>query len=324
MPSGIVKTLRLACAAIAAVTAAGQAVAAYPDRPIHIVVPFTAGSGSDSSSRFYGRALGGLLGQSVIVDNKPGANGIIGLQYVKQQPADGYTVLLASNSPMTVNPVVFKNLPYDPASDFRPISGLDRSMNVWVVPMASPLKSVGDIVGAQQKTGQPLSVGTYSAGYQLASAWFARLAGIGFNDISYKGQAQIMSDIIGSQLDMAVVDLSGALPLIQQHKMRALAVSGEQRHRDLPDVPTLRESGYPDYVQYSWVSFYVRTQTPDDVVARLTEAMRQVLAMPETKIYMDPRGGELMPYAPEQMNELQKTESARFRKIAEQAGIQPQ
>ncbi|MBY4947289.1 tripartite tricarboxylate transporter substrate binding protein [Cupriavidus respiraculi] len=307
--------------ALAAAASAGESARDFPSRPLRIVVPFTPGSGSDNSARYYGEALARELGQPVVVENKPGANGVIGIQAVNSAPADGYTILLASNSPISVNPIVTKNLPYDPLTDLRPISGLSRNMNVFLVPLDSPLKSVGDLAAAAKRQDRALNIGTYSAGYQLAAAWFGTLAGIRFNNIPYKGQAQIMTDILGKQLDLALVDTGGALPLLRQGKLRALAVSGEQRHPELPDVPTVRESGYADFVQYSWVSFYVRAQTPDDIVARLASTMQAILKRPESAAYLAKAGSSLMPYDPDAMRRFQEAETARFRKVAQATGI---
>ncbi|TWG85589.1 tripartite-type tricarboxylate transporter receptor subunit TctC [Cupriavidus gilardii J11] len=299
---------------------AAESAADFPSRPIRVIVPFTSGSGSDSSARYYGEALGKLLGQSVVVENRPGANGVIGIQALKNAPADGYTILLASNSPMSVNPIVMKNLPYDPLNDLKPVAGLSRNMNVFITAPDSPLKSMADVVAAARQ-GNGLPVATYSAGYQLAAAWFANLAGVRFVNVPYKGQAQIMTDIMGKQLQLALVDTGGALTLIRQGKLRALAVSGEQRHHDMPDVPTVRELGYPDYKQYSWVSFYVRAGTPDDITDKLAGAMQRILKTPESLAFMQAKGSDLMPYPPREMRAFQQAEIDRFRRVAAAAGI---
>lgn len=299
----------------------------FPDRPLRIIVPFTPGSGSDASARYYGEALAKELGQPVIVENRPGANGVIGIQALKSAPADGYTILLASNSPLSVNPIVTKQLPYDPLTDLRPLAGLSRNMNVFLVPVDSPLKTVGDLAAAarsEHRKDRPLNIGTYSAGYRLAAAWFGTMAGIPFTNVPYKGQAQIMSDLLGNQLDLALVDTGGALAMLRQGKLRALAVSGEKRHPDLPDVPTVRESGYPDYVQYSWVSFYVRAQTPDDIVGKLASTLQTILKAPESAAYAARYGSALMPYDPDTMRAFHHAELARFRRVAQAAGIQPE
>ena len=299
-----------------------QQAPSYPNRPIKVVVPFTAGSGSDNSARYFGDQMALLLGQPVIVENKPGANGIIALQLVKNAPADGYTVLLASNSPMAVNPLVIKDLGYDSIKDYKPIGGLTRGMNVVVVSNDSKFANVDELLAAG--THDALTVGTYSAGYELAAAWLASVSGAKFTSVPYKGQAPIMTDVIGNQLDFALVDLGGAMPLIKGGKLKALAVTGETRNEDLPNVPTIRERGFNEYVQYSWVSFYVRSQTPDDVTARLANALQKALQSPGALNLVRKSGGELMAYDPEKMRAFHMSEIERFRKIADAAGIRPQ
>jgi tripartite-type tricarboxylate transporter receptor subunit TctC len=307
----------------AAVAGPGSAQgSAFPTRPIKVVVPFTPGSGSDNSARYFGDQLAAQLGQAVVVENKPGANGIIALQSVKNAPADGYMLLLASNSPMAVNPLTIKDLGYDSVKDYKPVSGLTRGMNVIVVSNDSRFATVEALLAAAKAT--PLTVGTYSAGYQLAAAWLASLAGGEFTNVPYKGQAPIMTDVIGNQLDFALVDLGGAMQLIKSGKLRALAVSGEARHPDLPTVPTIREKGFSEYVQYSWVSFYVRSQTPEDVTAKLAEALQKALASDDARAFVRKTGGELMPYPPEKMQRFHLEEIARFRKIAAMANIKPE
>lgn len=316
------RQLGTAALALLATCAAHAQPPAYPNRTIKIVVPFTAGSGSDNSSRYFGEQISTLLGQPVIVENKPGANGIIALQQVKNAPADGYTVLLASNSPMAVNPLVIKDLGYDSVKDFKPISGLTRGMNVLVVSNDSKFATVDDLLAAGRRNA--LNAGTYSAGYELAASWLSSVSGAKFVNVPYKGQAPIITDVIGNQLDFALVDLGGAMPLIKGGKIKALAVTGEARNADLPQVPTIRERGFNDYVQYSWVSFYVHMQTPDDVTAKLAAALQTALQAPSAKEFVRKTGGELMAYGPEQMRAFHLSEIERFRKIAETAGIRPQ
>ena len=294
----------------------------FPSRTLRIVVPFAPGSGSDNSARYFGDKLAAQLGQGVIVENKSGANGLIALQFVKNAPADGYVLLLASNSPMAVNPLIIKDIGYDSVKDFKPISGLTRGMNVIVVSNESRLSTIEMLLAAARS--KSLNVGTYSAGYQLAAAWLANMAGCEFVNVPYKGQAPIMTDVIGNQLDFALVDLGGAMPLIKSGKLKALAVSGETRNSDLPEVPTIREKGFNDYVQYSWVSFYVRSQTPDDITKRLAEALQKTLATEDARTFVRKTGGELMPYPPEQMQRFHLEEIARFRKIAAIANIKPE
>jgi tripartite-type tricarboxylate transporter receptor subunit TctC len=319
------QTRRQLLLALAGTMAAGRGLAqagAFPNRSIKIVVPFTPGSGSDTSARYFGDQIAAQFGQPVVVDNKPGANGIIALQSVKNAPADGYTVLLASNSPIAVNPVTVKDLGYDSTKDFRPVYGLTRGMNALLVSNDSRFATIEALLAAAKE--KPLTVGTYSAGYHLAAAWLANLARCEFTYVPYKGQAQIMTDVIGNQLDFALVDLGGAMELLKGGKLRALAVSGESRHPYLPTVPTIREKGFDEYVQYSWVSFYVHAQTPDDIVGKLAGALQKAHDTDGARALVSKTGGELMPYPPERMQRFHLSEIERFRKIAAIANIKPE
>jgi tripartite-type tricarboxylate transporter receptor subunit TctC len=307
---------------LAAPLALGQAKE-FPSKAVKVLVPFTAGSGSDTSARFFGEKLAAILGQPFVVENRPGASGVLSVMAVVTAPADGHSILLASNSPLSVNPVTIKDLPYDPLKDLKPLAGLTRGMSAFIVAPNSKLNTLADLVTVS-KQGQPLNVGNYSAGYHLALEWFANLAGIKFNHIPYKGGAPIFTDIMGNQLDMAIADLGGVAPLLKSGKIRALAVSGEKRHPDFPDVPTIRESGYPDYVNYTWTSFYVRAQTPDDITAKLADALEKALATNEAREFVRKTGAELMPLAPAAMQKFHRDELDRFRRIAEVAGIKPE
>lgn len=294
----------------------------YPTRPVTIYVPFTAGSGSDTSARFFADQLAKIFNGSFVVENKPGASGIIAVSAVKNAPADGHAILLASNSPISVNPVTIKDLPYDPLRDLKPISGVTRGMNALVVEPNSPIRTLADLVDKSKQ--KPAMVGTYSDGYRLALEWLSSQTGAKFQNVPYKGGSPVFNDVMGGHLDAGVVDLGGASELIRNGKLRVLTVSGEARHKDFLNVPTVRESGYPDYVNYSWTSFYVRSETPDDITKKLADAMQIALHAQSARDFVKKTGGELMPYTAERMREYQNAEIARFRAIADSAGIKPQ
>lgn len=295
----------------------------FPNRPIKVIVLFGPGGTSDLSARYFGKALTEVLGQPVIVENRPGASGSVGVVAVKNAPADGYTVLVATNTPLSVNPIIEKKLAYDPIKDFKPISGLIRVQNVLVVTANSKLNSLADLVAAAKEQPNKLNVGTFSVGHQLTTTWFASLAGVKFTNIPYKDAGDIISNLMGGQLDFASVDMPAATSLLKSGKIRALAVSGEKRHAAFPDVPTIKEV-YPDYASYSWISLYVRAETPDDVTAKLTAATQQILASPAASDFAAKVGGELMPLPPAAMQKLQRDELERFRRVAEAAGIAAQ
>lgn len=295
--------------------------APFPSRAIRIVVPFAGGSGSDTTSRYYADKLTTLLGQTVFVENKPGAEGSLGMQSAKAAPADGYTLVLGGISPSVVNAVLVKDLKYDPVKDFKPLFGYNRNMYVIIVAGDSNIKTLADLKGATKGVG--LNAGVYSSTLRLTAEWLAGMMGVKFNLIPYKGQGQIQTEIIGKQLDFGLVDVSGAAPLIQSGKFRAVAVTGEQRSQILPNVPTVKESGYPSFVQYSWNTFYVRTEVPELATERLTQAIKAVMNSEETISVYRARGSEMVPLNADELKKLQIAEIERFKKVALQANLLP-
>lgn len=297
---------------------------AFPDRPIRIIVHVTAGSGSDSATRFVAERLAKVLGQPVVVENRPGANGSIAVMAVKSAPADGYTILLTSISTLSVNPIVLKNLSYDPLKDFKPISGLVKMTSAIVVSPDSPYRTLEELVAAGHKN-QSLQFGSYAPAYRLAVEWLGDISGMKLTDVPYKGAAQMLPDVIAGRLDFAIIDLGGIESLAKSGKIRLLAVSSDKRASQFMEVPTVAESGYPEYVNYPWTALHVRTETPDDITARLADAMQKVLAMPEVKEWAgNTPGTDLMPLGPAEMRAYHNAEMARFRRLATKIGMQPE
>jgi tripartite-type tricarboxylate transporter receptor subunit TctC len=295
----------------------------YPTRSVKVIVPFSAGSGADHASRFFGDLLAKQLGQSFLVENRTGAAGMLAMNTVKAAPADGYTILMGSNSLMAVNPIMLKELTYDAVKDFKPIGGLTRGVNAIVVGKDSKYQSFNELLTAAKTSAVPLNGGTYALGYELALAWLANVAGVKFENILYKGLGEIMVSLQGDQLDFGIVSFNGAAPLLKAGKYRALALSSDQRHPDFPDVPTIAESGFPEFTNYTWTSFYVRSDTPDQITNKLEETLQTVLATPLAKEYADQVLVELMPLKADKMRQYQLEEIARFAKIAKEAGLKP-
>ena len=319
------KVFKSLLAGILAVTLTAQAQnAAFPTRALKIVVPTSAGSGSDTTGRFFGEQLAVAFGQAVIIDNKPGGNGVIAAMAVKQAPADGYTIFLSSNTHMAVNPSVVKDIPYDALKDFKPVTGLARGMMIFVAPPNSRITTVAELVSTAKSTREKLNVGTYTAGFHLSAEWFASAAGTKFVNVPYKGAPEVFNALMGNQLDWAVSDLIAAMPQVKGGKLRGVAVSGAARHADYPDIPTIKESGYPDYVNYTWTSMYIRSETPEAVANRLVEAMRKILTTPAAREFIAKIGSEPMALAPVEMRQFQISETERYQRIAESAGIKPQ
>jgi tripartite-type tricarboxylate transporter receptor subunit TctC len=296
----------------------------YPNRTVKIISMTTPGTTSDQVARLLAQPLSGIFGQPFVVENRPGGDGVVGVMTVKNAPADGYTILMASVSPMSVNPVVKKDLPYDPTKDLKPVCGLLRVMNVLTVAGDSKLNTLADLVNASKKADHPLSVGTSFAGYHLDMEWFASLAGIKFNQIPYKGSPQVLTDVIGHQIDIGFGDRSVVGPLLKSGKLKALAVAGETRFPDSPEVPTVMESGYPGFTSYSWIALFVRSETPDDVVAKLDNAVQKIMVTDTMKNFMKLVGGEPFPLRPVAMRKYQLEDIERYRRSAEAAGIKPE
>lgn len=298
--------------------------AGFPAKPIRIIVPFAAGSGADSNSRAYGEIMGRMLGTTVLVENRPGGSGFVAIAAVKAAPADGHTILMATNSPMVVNAVTMKDLPYDPVKDFRPVHGLSRGPVAFIARGDTPYKTVKEMIEATKKSGKPLIVGNYSAGYQLVAAWLGTAGGVEITHVAYKGGAQVHNDVVGGQLPLGAVDFSGAIPLLKDGRLRVLGLTDDARLAAFPDIPTLKETGFPDFATWVWSSFFVRTETPDDITDKLVDTTRKALLSPEGRAYQASQPTPPMMFGPDDMRKFQLAELDRFRKVADAAGIKPQ
>ncbi|MCC6473845.1 MAG: tripartite tricarboxylate transporter substrate binding protein [Burkholderiales bacterium] len=313
------------CFALAVLIAAGPCAFAqdkdYPNRPIRLIVPFGPGSATDVSGRFIAQALGSVLGQPVIIENRPGADGAIGILAAKNAPADGYTIVQAGWTNLTVNPVVMKDLPYDPVKDFRPIAGVTRTMLGIVVAGDSKLNSLAELIAAAKQDQNRLDFGTFSAGYRLGIEWFASAAGVKIVNVPYKATTQIHLDVMSHRIFGTIDAMSTLGPLVKSGKLKVLAVTGENRLSDFPGVPTMQESGFPDYTMYGWSAIYTRSETPEDAVDRLVGAMQKVLRSDATREFASRRGSELNLRLPPALRKFQADELANFRRVAQVAGI---
>lgn len=298
---------------------------AFPDRPIKLIVHLTPGSGSDSVGRFLAERMSKILGQTVVVENKPGANGNIAVMAVRSAPADGHTLLLSSISTLSVNPIVLKNMPYDPVKDLRPVAGLVRVTSAIVVPSNSPHQSFQKLVESAKKRDLPLQYGNYAPVYRLAVEWLGDMAGIKLDSVPYKGAAPMLVDLIAGRLDFAILDQAGAEALSKGGKVRQLAVTSEKRSTAFPSVPTVAESGYPEFISYPWIALHVRSETPEDITAKLTDAVRKVLATEDALEFVKKTPGtELMPFSPVEMQNYHTSELNRFKRLADKLGIKPE
>ena len=311
--------------AVVATTGGALAQDNFPVRGLRIVVPTSPGSGSDIVGRYFAEQLTGVLGQPVVVENRAGGNGVIAAMAVKQAPADGYTLFLGTNTHLAVNPVVIKDLPYDAIKDFKPIAGLTRGMMVVLSSSSNPrINTLADLVKLGREGPKKLNVGTYTAGFHLSAEWFGAVSKTRHENISYRGAPESFLALMGNQIDWSLSDLIASIPNVKAGKMRALAVSGDVRHPDYPEIPTVKEQGFPEYVNYTWTTLTVRSETPEAVTQKIVDAVKKVLDMPATKEFSRKIGTDPMNMLTADMRRFQLSEIERFREVATTAGIKPQ
>lgn len=296
----------------------------FPSKSIKFIVPFPPGSGTDTSARYFGKKLTELTGQQVIVENKPGGNGFIGVQAALSAPADGYTVFVGSNSSLAVNVALFKILPYDPQTDFAPLSMMMRAPAVLAVPPSSPYKTASDLIKAAAAQRDKLNYAAGSAGYQLMAELFNDMAGVKTVHIPYKGASQALADVSAGMVDLTFSDITAAHELIKSGKLRALLIASDRRAPSLLDVPTAAEAGLPGYKAYVWVGAMVSAKTPKPETEKLANLFAQIERMPETQAFYERQGAETMNGGAEEMRRFQADEIELWKQIVVKAKVEQQ
>jgi len=296
----------------------------FPSRVIKFVVPFPPGSGTDTSARYFGKKLSDLTGQAVVVENRPGGNGFIGVQSVLSAPPDGYTVFVGSNSTLAVNVALFKKLPYDPQTELAPLTMMMRAPAILAVPPNSPYKSMTELVEAAKTQPGRLNYAAGSAGYQLMAELFNELAGIKPEHIPYKGANEALASVASGTVDLTFADITAALGLIRGGRIRALAIASDRRAPALPDVPTASEDGLPGYRAYVWVGAMVSAKTPRVETERLATLLTKIAQMPETREFYEGQGAEAIGGGPGEMQEFQAAEIKLWKEIAAKAKVELQ
>jgi tripartite-type tricarboxylate transporter receptor subunit TctC len=311
--------------ALAAVACGGASAQSYPNRPIHFIVPFTAGSGTDIVARTIGDVMGRSMGQSIIVDNRPGAGGTIAAGQVARADADGYTVLIHSSG-HALNPAIYPNLSYDTLKDLTGVTPLVALPNVMVVSPARGWKSVADVVAAAKARPGQLNYGSAGIGSatHMNAEKFKLQAGIDAVHIPFKGTPEAINDVIAGRIDWFFAPVSSALSLIRDGKLQALAVSTPVRSPTLPQVPTTVEAGVPGSEYTFWVGMIVASQTPPAVIRKLHDEAIKALAAPEVKERLAQLGAEPLPMTPEGFNAYIKSEMEAAARIARAAKLQVQ
>ncbi|MCZ4315550.1 tripartite tricarboxylate transporter substrate binding protein [Comamonadaceae bacterium G21597-S1] len=297
---------------------------AYPSKPVRFIVSFPPGSGADTTARLYARRLQEITKQSFIVENRTGGNSFIAAQAVATAAPDGSTLFFASNSPVVVNAVLFKSLPYNPLNDFAAVARTSRGTNLLLVPQNSPYKTVAELVDAAKKAPKKLNYASGSASYQIATEEFAEAVGAEFTHVPYKGSAPAIQDTAAGQTDFTIADISASLPLVQSGRLRALAVTSDRRHGALPNVPTAIESGAKDFEFYNWTGVFAPATTPQPVLDKLTQLIEQITAEPETVAFLSKIGGEIFPGDAKELRAYQVAQIEQWKRVARRAGIEPQ
>jgi tripartite-type tricarboxylate transporter receptor subunit TctC len=314
----IISSLAIGCAALA-VSAQAQT---FPDKPVHIVVPLAAGGAVDAIARTLGQKLSQQLGQPVIVDNRPGANGNIGAEAVAKSPADGYNILMAIPA-MTTNQALYAKLPYDTFRDFAPVARLGYAPLILVVGADSPHKTFADLLAWLRANPGKGSYGSSGNGssQHLSGELFKSAAKVDALHVAYKGGAPAVTDLIGGQLTFMFTNPLEVLSQIKSGRLRALAVGGAQRVDWLPGVPTVAESGLAGFESLTWWGTLVPAGTPKPVVDRLSQEITKAMNSPEVKERLNAQGAEVATQNTEQFNAFLKTETDKWTRTIKAADI---
>jgi len=293
----------------------------YPSRPVRVVVPFSPGGAVDGPMRLIAQQLTQRLGQSVFVENKPGAGATIGSELVAKSPPDGYTLLLASQT-NAISATLYPNLGFDPIEDFAPISLIGREPGVVVVNPALPVQTLQELIAyAKARPGQiDYASSGNGSGQHLFAALLCSMTGMKLNHIPYRGSGQATSDLIGGQVSLSIPGMAGMLGHIRAVKLRALAVTGSRRAAQLPDVPTVAEAGVPGYVAYVWLGLLAPKNTPPGIVNKLYQAVKEVLADDEVKRYMAQASIEPVGSTPAEFGAFFRAEKDQWARVIRETG----
>lgn len=296
----------------------------YPSRGITVVAPFAAGSGTDVITRIIGKQLATALGQSVIVDNKPGANGIIAANAVKHAAPDGYTLFATGNTTHSANPSLVKDLPYDPVRDFTPVVRTGNFTFVLVVGKDFPANSVAELVAyARSHPGKITYASANSPGI-VSGAILAKRAHLDLEHVPYKSSPQALTDVMAGRVSMSFIDFATASPHLKSGALRALAVTSAERSALLPDLPTMQEAGIAPFNVTSWSGYFGPARLPPAIATRLNDEIAKIVAMPDVKAQLAALGFDAFSTSPQQLEDFVNSEIKNWHGMAKDAGIEPQ
>ena len=305
-------------------SALAAATAAYPTRPIRLIIPFVPGGPSDIIGRLTAQKLSESLGQQVVPDNRGSAGGVVGFELGAKAAPDGYTLTLAGGAGLTQNPSLYLKLPYDPQRDYQPISQLSAGPNVMSVHPSVAAKSVQEFIAlAKAKPGR-MNFASAGTGNRLASEMFKVTAGIDIVNVPYKGTGQAITELVGGQVQMMMINMIAAIPQVKAGKLRALAVTTLTRNPILPDTPTVAESGMPGFEVTSWHSVLAPANTPMPIVTRLHAELVRMLGQADVRERLTSQGLTPVGSTPDALRAYIKEETVKYAKLIKQVGIKPE
>lgn len=318
----------VAASALAAslIPVAAHAADAFPSRPVRFVVPFSPGGSTDTLARTIGVKMADTLGQQVVVDNRPGANGNIGMDIVAQAPPDGHTIVLGYIANLAIGPHLYAKLPYDPVKSYAPITLLAESPNILVAHPSLPVKSMKELIAYAKAHPGKLNFGSASVASvgHLTGIMLNQMAGIDLQHVPYKGSGQAVIDVVGGQIQLMFSGMSSVMPHIKANRLKPLAVTGAQRSEATPNVPTIAESGFPGFSATAWYGVLAPAKTPAAAVKTLNKAIVDALAQPDVKQRLENLGFELIGSPPQKLSEHIKTELKKWEKVVKASGAKPE
>ena len=305
----------------AAQPAFAQSASAYPNKPIHIIVTFTSGGAPDILGRLIGDKLSAAWGQTVIVENKPGAGGNIGADYVAKSAPDGYNVVVGTVGTHAINGALYQNMPYDMTRDFAPVTLLASTPNMLVVNNNVPAKNLKEFIDLGKKEGKMTFASSGSGtSIHVSGELFKTMTGIDMQHIPYKGRASAIPDLLGGRVTMMFDNMPSSLPLVREGKLRALGVTSAKRSPAAPDIPTIAESGLPGFEAVSWFALFAPANTPRPIVDKLQAEVSKILKMPDVSKKLLDLGLEPSGSTPDELAAYQKTEIAKWSKVVKDSG----
>jgi tripartite-type tricarboxylate transporter receptor subunit TctC len=296
----------------------------YPNKPITIVVPFGAGSGTDTVARIIGQRLGVALNQGIVIENKPGGNGTISATFVARAPSDGYTLFMGTNTPLSAAPFMVKSISYDPVKDFVALTRVGSFTQMLVVNPSIPAKTVQELIAYAKANPGKLTFASGTSSSQVAGETLKHWAGVDMVHVPYRSQPPAVQDVLGGRVSMCFTDLSTGLPHYRSGALRGLATSRLKRSALLPELPTLDESGIKGFDMDSWAGMFAPAGTPKEIVVKLNTELRKIIDTPEVVTQMGGTGFEAFSSSPEELDEFVKAQLVKWQRMIKDAGIQPE